>query len=109
MSRSSPGPPGYLVGAIHAVERVLFDAHPEAMTAREVAGVLTAAGFRWPLRGTLQDDYQGSLGDVTPERVRRVCEIRAAQTVICASGRKGRARAYSVYEWALGPLAARFG
>lgn len=104
MSRSQPSAPGYLQGAIKAVEDVLRERHPEALTAREISEVLTQRGYEWPLRagwtGNRWRDHRET-GDPTPERVRRVCEMRGNRTVISSPGYHGRARTYSIYAWAL--------
>lgn len=104
MSRSSPSAAGYLQGAIKAVEGVLRERYPEPMTVREVSDVLTAEDYRWPLReGWDTGTYRphGSTGDPTPDRVRRVCEMRHNRTVISSEGWRGRARLYSIYRWAM--------
>lgn len=106
MSRSSPSAPGYLQGAIKRVEGVLRERYPEPMTAREISEVLVEEGYGWPLRPGYDrpsNTWRGSdeRGDPTPERVRRVCEIKGNRTHISWAGFRGRARLYTIYRWAL--------
>jgi hypothetical protein len=85
---------------------VLASSYPEPMTAREVAEVLAARGYGWPLRPGY-DPHAGvwrgrdETGEPTPERVRRVCEIKGNRTDISFEGRRGVANTYSIYRWAM--------
>lgn len=107
MSRSSPSAPGYLHGAISRVERLLAERYPEPMTAREVADALTADGYRWPLPegyvhvGGRTVFRETDEADPTPERVRRVCELKHNRTCISHAGHRGRFKLYSIYPWAM--------
>jgi hypothetical protein len=113
VSRSSPSAPLYLQGAITRVERLLAEHYPEPRTVRQIVEELVEEGYRWPLpdgyyrsRGRTvarSSDY----GDPTPERVRRVCELKHNRTVIAMHDNRERPRRYTIYSWAIQPLLAR--
>lgn len=110
MSRSQPSAPLYLHGAIKRVERLLAEHYPEELTARQIAGLLVADGFRWPLRegwvrgpGGRAVFRRDEYGDPTPDRVRRVCDMKGNRTVI-AHGSRVRPHTYTIYGWAIDKL-----